>query len=277
MAYPSCKIKCARELETTITQVGADYVSAFITEPITGGTVAAMTPPPEYFGIVREICDKYNVLLIADEVICGFGRTGKVFGMDHWNVLPDLIATGKGIASGYAAIGAVLVTQKVFDAFDKGSHVVKHSHTYAGIPISCAGALAVLRYVRANDLVNRAAEMGSYLFERAQRLKEIEIVGEVAGGKGLLLGIELVKDKSTKEPFSKALHVDTWITDEALKEKMNMLPGSGGCADGVNGDRVELGPPLIIKKQEIDEVISRVERAIKTVHKQLKAQGQLSN
>jgi len=275
MAYPGCKIKCARELETTITQVGADYVSAFIAEPITGGTVAAMAPPPEYYGIVRETCDKYNVLFIADEVLCGFGRTGKLFAVDHWNVLPDLIATGKGIASGYAAIGAVLLTQKVYEAFQNGSRTIKHSHTYSGIPVSCAAALAVLRYVRANHLVERSAEMGTYLFQRAQRLNENEIVGEVAGGKGLLLGIELVKNKHTKEPFPKSLHVDTWITNEALKERMNILPGSGGCADGVNGDRIELAPPFVIKKEEIDEVISRIERAIKRVQTELRQKGHL--
>jgi len=275
LEYPGCGIKCAHELETAITQIGPNYVSAFIAEPITGGTVPAMAPPPEYFGIVREICDKYNVLLIADEVLCAFGRTGKVFGMDHWNVLPDLMAVGKGLASGYAAIGAVLVTEKVYKAFLNGSRTIQHSHTYAGIPVSCAAALAVLRYIRAGNLVARSAESGTYLFECAKRLEKYEIVGEIAGGKGLLLGIEFVKDKTTKEPFPKQLRLDTWVVSEALKEGMNILPGSGGCADGMNGDRIEVSPPFIITREEIDVVVAKLETVIDRVQGEIKKKGYL--
>ena len=275
LEYPGCGIKCAHELETVITQIGPNYISAFIAEPITGSTVPAMAPPPEYFGIVREICDKYKVLLIADEVRCAFGRTGKVFGMDHWNVLPDLMPVGKGLASGYAAIGAVLVTEKVYNAFQNGSRRIQHSHTYAGIPVSCAAALAVLRYIRAGNLVARSAEMGTYLFECAKRLEKYEIVGQVAGGKGLLLGIEFVKDKITKEPFPRQLRLNTWVVSEALKEGMNIVPGSGECADGVNGDRIEASPPFIITREQIDVVVAKLETVIDRVQGDIKKKGYL--
>jgi adenosylmethionine-8-amino-7-oxononanoate aminotransferase len=225
--------------------------------------------------MVREICDKYNVLFIADEVLCGFGRTGKVLAIDHWNVLPDLVATGKGFSSGYVAIGGVILTEKVYKGFKNGSRTVRHSHTFAGIPVSCAAALAVQRYMRANNLVARSAELGRYLFERAKNLEKYEIVGEVAGGRGLLLGIEFVKDKTTKEPFPKQLGLDTWVVSEALKEHMNILPGSGGCVDGLNGDRIEIAPPFVITREEIDIVVGKLDTVIERVQREIGKEGYL--
>jgi adenosylmethionine-8-amino-7-oxononanoate aminotransferase len=275
LEYPRCNVKCARELEIAITHTGPEYVSAFIAEPITGGSIPAMAPPPEYYPMVREICDKYNVLFIADEVLCGFGRTGKVLAIDHWNVLPDLVATGKGFSSGYVAIGGVILTEKIYAGFQNGSRTVRHSHTFAGIPASCAVALAVQRYMRANNLVARSAELGEYLFTRAKRLEKFEIVGEVAGGRGLLLGIEFVKDKTTKEPFPKQLGLDAWVVREVLKEHVSILPGSGGCVDGVNGDRIEVAPPFVITREEIDIVVNTLETVIDRVQGEIRKEGYL--
>jgi adenosylmethionine-8-amino-7-oxononanoate aminotransferase len=275
LEYPGCKVKCARELEITIRLTGPEYVSAFIAEPITGGSIPAMAPPPDYYPIVREICDKYNVLFIADEILCGFGRTGKVLALDHWKVLPDLVAAGKGLSSGYAAIGGVILTEKVYKGFQDGSRTVRHSHTFAGIPVSCAAALAVQRYMRANNLIARSAELGKYLFERAKNLEKYQIVGEVAGGRGLFLGIELVKDKITKEPFPKQLGVDAWVVSEALKGHVSILSGAGGCVDGVNGDRIEVAPPFVITRGEIDIVVDTLEAAIDRVQGELRKKGHL--
>jgi adenosylmethionine-8-amino-7-oxononanoate aminotransferase len=276
LTYPGCHVRCAHELETAITQAGPAQVSAFICEPITGGTIPAMAPPPEYLPIVRQICDRHDVLYISDEVLCGFGRTGKVFGVDHYGVLPDLMAVGKGLSSGYAALGAVLLSEKVSGAFSRGSGQVRHSHTFAGIPISCAAGLAVLRYIRANDLVRRSAEMGRYLYQAAARLSRHQMVGEIAGGKGLLLGIELVKDRATREPFPARLALSAAIVKEALAAGMNMLPGSGGCADGINGDRIELSPPFIVQEAEIDTMVDILDRVFGRIGDRLRADGELA-
>jgi adenosylmethionine-8-amino-7-oxononanoate aminotransferase len=267
-------MRCARELEVTIQQVGPAHVSAFICEPITGGPIPAMAPPPEYLPTIRAICDKYNVLYISDEVLCGFGRTGKTFGVDHFGVTPDLIAVGKGLSSGYAPLGAVLLPEKIYDGFRRGSGQVRHSHTFAGIPICCAAGLAVLRYVRANNLIQRSAEMGRQLFETAARLSRHAIVGEIAGGKGLLLGIELVKNRATKEPFPAKLGLSAWIAKECLAEGMNILTGSGGCADGVNGDRIEISPPFIVKAQEIQVIVDTLDRVLGRAQERFGAGGQ---
>jgi adenosylmethionine-8-amino-7-oxononanoate aminotransferase len=234
-----------------------------------------MAPPPDYLPIVRQICDKYNVVYISDEVLCGFGRTGKIFGVDHFGVTPDLMAVGKGLSSGYAPLGAVLLHEKIYDGFRRGSRQVRHSHTFAGIPISCAAGLAVLRYIRANDLIRRSAEMGRYLYEAAARLSRHEIVGEIAGGKGLLLGIELVKERKTKEPFAAKLGLSAWVVKEALAEGMNLLPGSGGCADGINGDRIEISPPFIVTTQEIDIIVNTLDVVLGRVQESLRARGEL--
>lgn len=273
LTHPACNMRCAYELETTIRQVGPAHISAFICEPITGGSIPAMAPPPDYLPIVREICDKYNVLYISDEVLCGFGRTGKTFGVDHFGVMPDLIAVGKGLASGYAPIGAVLLQEKIADAFRKGSGQVRHSHTFAGIPISCAAGLAVLRYIRANNLIQRSAEMGLHLLKAAGRLARYGIVGEIAGGKGLLLGIEFVKNRATKEPFSAELGLAAWIAQECLSEGVNLLAGSGGCADGVNGDRIEISPPFIVTPHEIGIIVDTLDRVLGRAQDRFGADG----
>jgi len=262
LSHPTCKTRCAWELEATIRHVGAAHVSAFICEPITGGSIPAMAPPPEYLPIIREICDRYNVLYISDEVLCGFGRTGKTFGVDHFGVTPDLIAVGKGLSSGYAPLGAVLLRERIFEGFRNGSGRVRHSHTFAGIPIACAAGLAVLRYLKAHDLIARSAEMGRRLFEAAARLKRHAIVGDIAGGKGLLLGIEFVKDRTTKEPFPAELGLSAWMAKECLAEGVNILTGSGGCADGINGDRIEIAPPFVVTREEIEVIVETLDRVI---------------
>jgi adenosylmethionine-8-amino-7-oxononanoate aminotransferase len=276
LTYPTCNVRCAYELEAAITQAGPEQVSAFISEPITGGTIPAMAPPSEYHLIVRQICDKYGVLYISDEVLCGFGRTGRAFGVDHYGVTPDLMAVGKGLSSGYAAIGAVLVHEKIYQGFSRGSRQVRHSHTFAGIPISCAAGLAVLKYIRANDLIRRSAEMGHYLYEAAARLSRHEIVGEIEGGKGLLLGIEFVKNRETRDPFPSQLGLSAWIVKEVLSEGMNILPGSGGCADGINGDRIEISPPFIIRKAEIDTIVDILDLVLGRIEDVLKARGEIT-
>jgi adenosylmethionine-8-amino-7-oxononanoate aminotransferase len=258
--YPSCGIICAHELERVIIDEGKESIAAFISEPVTGSSLGAVAPPPEFFPIVKEICDRYGILLVVDEVITGFGRTGKNFGIDHWGVVPDLIITGKGISSGYTALGAVIVHERVYEVFTRSRRSTFFlGYTYAGNPLSCAAGLAVLRYLRKNHLVERAAQMGAFLFRRFESLKKIPVVGDIRG-KGLLLSIELVQ-KSDKTPFPRSRKVAETIARKAFEKGVILLPGHG-LEDGVVGDLLMLAPPFVVKEDEIDQIYSVLEPLI---------------
>lgn len=263
--YPDCGIDCAHDLERTIKQEGHESIAAFIAEPIVGNTMGAVTPPPEYFPMIRKICDQYGILFVADEVITGFGRTGKNFGIDHWGVVPDLIITGKGTGSGYTPLGAVVIHERLNEALlhsNRPSFFL--GYTYAGNPLSCAVGLAILRYIEKNGLVERSARMGKYLFERFSRIKELPMVGDIRG-KGLLLGIELVKDKRKKTPFARSQKIAETITGRAFKRGLILMSGAG-TADGVSGDHLVISPPFIINEEQIEELAVILEKVIHEVH-----------
>lgn len=267
--YPSCGIICAHDLERTIKQEGKESIAAFISEPITGGSLGAVVPPQEYFPIIREICDQYGILLVLDEVITGFGRTGKNFGIDHWGVVPDLIITGKGISSGYTPLGSVIIHERVQDVFLRSKRTTFFmGYTYSSNPLSCAVGLAVLRYIEEHELVERSASIGNYLFERFSRLKRLPIVGDIRG-KGLLLGIELVQDKETKIPFERSSRIAEVIVQKAFDKGLILTPGHG-LEDGVVGDLLMIAPPFIIKEEEINEVSDILEEAILAVWEEQK-------
>jgi adenosylmethionine-8-amino-7-oxononanoate aminotransferase len=259
--YPSCGILCAHELERAIIDEGKESIAAFISEPVTGSSLGAMAPPLEYFPIIREICDRHGILLIVDEVITGFGRTGKNFGIDHWGVVPDLIVTGKGISSGYTPLGATIIHEKIFEVFSKSRRSTFFlGYTYGGNPLSCAAGLAVLRYIKKNGLVERADKMGEYLFGKFESLKKIPIVGDIRG-KGLLLGIELVQD-GKKTPFPRSKKLAEAIVRKAFENGLILLPGHG-LQDGVVGDLLMIAPPFIVQQQEIDEIYRILEDLVR--------------
>ena len=182
-----CALTCAEDLERVILQEGADTIAAFIAEPVLGTSCAGLTPPPDYFRAIREICDRHDVLMIVDEVVTGFGRTGVDFGIQHFDVVPDILATGKGLSSGYTPIAATVVSDRIYDAiYERQDHYV-HGHTYGGNPLSCAVALAVQDYVAAHDLVDRCRRMGDLMLQCLEPLLDNPIVGAVRG-KGLLTG-----------------------------------------------------------------------------------------
>lgn len=247
--YPSCGVQCATELERVIALEGPDTIAAFIAEPIVAGPLGGATPPPEYFRTIREICTKYDILMIDDEVICGVGRTGRNFGIEHWEVVPDIIVTAKNLSGGYAPLGAVLISESIFEVFARRSTVFTHGFTYGGAPLSCAAGVAVLRYIEEHKLVARCAEMGDYLFERARSLQTIPMVGDIRG-KGLLMGIELVADRGSKRPFERSLKVGERAVRNAFERGLIVLGGLG------NIDGVLLTPPYTISRSEIDETIS---------------------
>jgi len=261
--YENCGIECAWELERVIKQEGPENISAFIFEPLSGSSLAGVYPPKEYYKIIREICDRYDILMISDEVMTGFGRTGKNFGIDHWDVCPDIIAVGKGLTGGYAPAGGLIVHEKVSEAFRKGSGSFAHGHTFVGNPLTCAAALATQTYMGKHDLIHQSAEKGKALLEMLKERLDSEIIGD-ARGKGLFIGIEFVKDQKTKETFNRKARLAESIGDLAFKKGLHILPGFG-CADGVSGDHILIAPPFVISEEEMEELVSILNETIKEV------------
>lgn len=265
--YPECGLKCAYALETEILQQGAENVAAFISEPVIGSAAPGVYPPKEYYKIIREICTKYDILMISDEVMAGFGRTGKNFGIDHYEVVPDMLTTAKGMSSGYSPLGATVVRDEIYDTIAKGSGRFTHGHTYGGNPLSCAVGCIVLDIIKRENLVENARKMGEYLMEKLQSLYKYPIVGDIRG-KGLMIGIEFVKDKETKEPFDPKQNVQGLVTVKALNNGLVLYPG-GGSVDGVRGDHELLAPPINITKDEVDELFEKLDKSIKEASDEL--------
>ena len=258
---PTCQLDCAAELERVIKQEGSDSISAFIAEPVLGTSCAGLAPPPGYFPMIREICDRHNILLIIDEVVTGFGRTGRNFGIDHWDVVPDIIATGKGLSSGYTPIAATIAHEKVYDAIYQKSPAFVHGHTYGGNPLSCATALAVQNYIEDHNLVQRCARMGELMLEKLKPLEDVPIVGEVRG-KGLLIGIEFVADKATRAPFDVSRGVTAMMVDAIFDRGVLVMPGAPGLIDGVEGDHIAISPPFTIAEEQVQQVVDVVGESI---------------
>jgi adenosylmethionine-8-amino-7-oxononanoate aminotransferase len=273
LEYPSCGVKCASALADEITRQGPEYIAAFIAEPLVGAAGGALTPPPEYFPMIREICDRYEVLFIADEVMTGIGRTGENFAVNHWQVVPDIITTGKGVGGGYAPLGAMVVREPVYQTIAEGSGAFVHGFTYGGHPSSVAAGAAVLKYVADHSLVAQAAGRGHYLEQCLQPLLTSRIVGDIRG-KGLMWGIEFVRDKASKEPFDRALRVAERIGEVAFKRGLIIYPGAGNV-DGVRGDQLLIGPPLVITDAEIDQLVEMLAGAISDVEGDLVRMGAL--
>jgi len=267
LTYPACNLRCAWALEEAILAAGPDTISAFILEPIIGSTAGSVVPPDDYVPTIRSICDEYDVLLIADEILSGFGRTGRNFAVDHWNVVPDMITVAKGVSSGYAALGAVIIKEEVASAFTEAGEGFDHVFTYSGNPLTLAAGLVSLDIMQRENLVEQAAERGAYLHRQADALKEHAIVGDVRG-KGLMMGIEFVKDKESMEPFDPQRAVYQRVVDSALHHGLIVYPGHGAI-DGVRGDHISLYPPLTISEAEIDEMIAMLDRAIADVETEL--------
>ncbi|CAJ1003200.1 MULTISPECIES: aspartate aminotransferase family protein [Brevibacillus] len=274
MSLEAYALACANELETAILRIGPEHVAAFIAEPVIGASGGAVVPPDGYFQRIREICDKYQVLFIADEVMTGVGRTGKPFGIDHWGVQPDLMALGKGMSAGYTPMAAAMATDDIIETIARGSGLIMAGHTYSANPQSAAVSLAVLRYVEKHQLVEKAAERGAYLLSRLRELAdELPLIGE-ARGLGMLCGLEFVKDKKTREPFPLAQGVTARIIKRAFEKGLLIYPATGGL-DGVAGDAVIIAPPLTITTEEIDELIALLKESIASVEQELRQEALL--
>lgn len=259
----SCSIDCAAELEKTIQLIGPQYISAFIVEPVSGGPLGAAVPPDPYLPRIREICDRYDVLLIVDEVITGAGRTGTSLAVNHWGVVPDVVTLAKGICGGYVPVGAALVHERIIGAFEKAGTSFRHGETFSGHPLVCAIGNAVLEHLERQGLMERARMMGDLLGSRLERLRDLPIVGDVRG-KGLLRGIELVADKATRQAFPRRLRVAEQVAKASAERSVLVIPGNG-CANGVDGDTLTISPPFIIGEVEVEAIVSALAEAITAV------------
>jgi adenosylmethionine-8-amino-7-oxononanoate aminotransferase len=257
-SYPSCGVACVDEVEATILRAGPETVAAVIAEPIGGSTAGALVPPDEYWPRLAEICGRHGVLLIADEVMTGFGRTGKRFAVDHWGVTPDILVGGKGLTGGYAPMGGIFATEAlVAPIVARGLEVM--FFTYSAHPASCAAADKVLEILEREQLVERAASMGEKLGKRLARLLEHPNVGDVRG-RGLLWAVELVADKATKTPFPVAAGLTAKVVAAGIAHGIFVYPGGVDPARDV----ITFGPPFTIGESEIEEIGARFEKALES-------------
>ena len=256
--------RVANELEAALIAQGPETVCAFICEPVVGATMGAVPPVMGYFKRIREICDKYGVLLIADEVMCGMGRTGSLFAIEQENVVPDILVTAKGLGAGYQPIGAMLISDKIYDAIVAGTGFFQHGHTYMGHPVACAAAMAVQTYIEENDLLANVRIQGEQLAGAlTARLGNNPFVGDIRG-RGLFRGIELVADRLTKAPLDSSLKINAKIKSAAMAEGLICYP-MGGTIDGRRGDHILLAPPFISDESHIAEIVDKLGRAIDAV------------
>ncbi len=246
--FPQCELACAEELGWLLDSGDLASAAAFIFEPVVGATLGAAVPPEGYAARIAEICRKRGILLIADEVMTGIGRTGKPFAVQHWGVEPDIILTGKGIASGYAPLGAVLVAANVVEAFEKGSGAFKHGFTYQAHPVATAAGNAVLDYIETHNLFECVAPAAVSLRKALEPLRSHRHVSDIRG-LGLLVGIEFQRDKAAFEPFDPFQGVADQIRAAAMDAGVLTYP-TQGCVDGMRGDHILLAPPFIITPEE---------------------------
>ncbi len=253
--------RVADELEAAIEAAGPETVAAFIAETVVGATLGAVPAVRGYFERIREICDRHGVLLILDEVMSGMGRTGTLHACEQEGIAPDLLCLAKGLAAGYQPIGAVLVADRVYGAFEAGSGAFRHGHTYIAHAAACAAALAVQRAIRDRRLLPRVRARGAALRAKLDAaFGDHPHVGDIRG-RGLFWGIELVADQRTKKPFDPAFMLYARIKAEAMARGLICYP-NGGTADGVAGDHVLLAPPFIIEEAQLDELVDRLSASV---------------
>ena len=255
--------RLADELERKLVEVGPETVIAFVAETVVGATAGALTAVPGYFRRVREICSRYGVLMILDEVMSGMGRTGTLFACEQEGVVPDIVVVAKGLGGGYQPIGATIVSNRIVDAIKAGSGAFQHGHTYIGHPIACAAGLAVQQTLEAEDLLRGVAPKGRALREAlAAAFADHPFVGDIRG-RGLFVGVELVEDRETKRPFNPGRRLHAAVKRDAMANGLLVYP-SGGTVDGLNGDHVLIAPPFIVNQAQIESIATLLRRAVDT-------------
>lgn len=261
--FPQCQLACAEDLDFFLAGNDAASAAAFIFEPVVGATLGAAVPPESYAGRIAEICRKRGILLIADEILTGVGRTGRSFAVHHWGIEPDIILAGKGIAGGYAPLGAVLVAPNVVEAFESGRGTFKHGFTYQAHPVATAAGNAVLDYIESHKLFAAVAPAAEALRAALSPLRSHRYVGDIRG-LGLLVGIEFLRDKSTRAPFEASEAIAEKIRAAAMEEGVLTYP-TQGCVDGTRGDHVLLAPPFIITPEDSLLIANALTKALAKV------------
>jgi adenosylmethionine-8-amino-7-oxononanoate aminotransferase len=254
-------MRAAQQLEDKILELGADQVIAFVAETVVGATSGAVPPVADYFKRIRAICDRYGVLLILDEVMCGMGRCGTLHACEREGIAPDLMTLAKGLGGGYQPIGAVLLSRRIFDVFADGSGFFQHGHTYMGHPMAAAAGLAVQQVIRRDGLLVNVVAMGEELERQlTDRLGNHRHVGDMRG-RGLFRGIEIVADRASKRPFDPRVKLNARIKAEAMARGLMVYP-MGGTIDGKRGDHVLLAPPFIVNRHDIGRIVERFGEAV---------------
>jgi len=260
VATAACPVCDGSGLDAAIQQLGAENVAAFIVEPVGGSSTGHAVPRPDYFRRVREICDRNQVLLVADEVLVGAGRTGTWSAIEQYGVVPDIMTFGKGITGGYAPLSAVVASRKLLDPIARGSGGLLHAQTFSHHPVLAAAGLAAVRYIKQHGLVARCRVMGQVFHQKLEPLRALPFVGDIRG-RGLLAGIEFVQDKGSRAPFPRKLKFAETFSEQALAAGL-MTWANMGQADGINGDLSCLAPPFVITESEIDELVRRFTMAL---------------
>ncbi|MFN2745700.1 MULTISPECIES: aspartate aminotransferase family protein [Bacillus] len=268
LSAPECETACVKEVELAIKRIGKSFIAGFVAEPVIGAAGGAIAAPRGYYKRIKDLCEENGILFIADEVMCGMGRTGKMLAIEHWGVTPDIAVLGKGMSAGYSPIAAAVITDGIMKTIKNGSGVIMSGHTYSANPFSAAAALSVLRYIIKHDLPRQAATKGKRLKNRLRDvMKQSNIIGDIRG-KGLLLGVEFVSDKKSKKPFPSSLSVSARIISEAKRRGLLIYPAEAGIAGG-GGDAVIIAPPLTITDHEMDELVFCLQEAVHAVEKQV--------
>ena len=270
--FPECGLLCARTLETTLRQVGPENVAAFIAEPVVGAALGCVPAPEGYFQIIREICDRYEVLFIDDEVMTGWGRTGKLWAIDHWGVTPDIIATAKGMTAGYTPLSAIIARDDLWQVLQEKHSPFKAGHTLNANAVSCAGAITVINYLLEHHLVENARERGQQALAGLRNLMDRHpIIGDVRG-LGMMFGFEFVQDRATKEPFAPQRRLSLAFEQEALRHGLITYPCTG-TVDGVLGDMVLMAPPLTMTASQMDDLLSILDETLYPVEEEFETKG----
>jgi adenosylmethionine-8-amino-7-oxononanoate aminotransferase len=260
-APPLCPSCSGEAVEDAMLRAGPETVAALIAEPIGGSSSGASVPAPEYWRRVRAACDRHGVLLVADEVLTGAGRTGTWSALEPYGVVPDIMTLGKGIAGGYVPLSAVVAPRRLADALARGSGALLHAQTFSHHAALCAAGVATLRYLRDHALIERCAAIAPAFHDRLAALRDLPCVGDVRG-RGLLAAVEFVADPATRAPFPRAARFAETFAEAALEAGLVVWPNVGQ-ADGVNGDLAMLAPPFVVSQGEIDLIVQRFGEALR--------------
>ncbi|MFC1235713.1 aspartate aminotransferase family protein [Vibrio sp. F74] len=254
-------IRVANELEATILDVGPENIMAFVAEPVVGATSGAVPATDGYFKRIRQICDKYDVLLILDEVMCGVGRTGTFFAFEQDDIIPDLVTMAKGLGAGYQPIGAVVASDEIYDTIANGSGFFQHGHTFMGHPMACASALATIKTIINDKLLAKVSDLGIRLKQKLEdALLPLPYVGDIRG-RGLFLAIELVANKEDKSPLTVSTQANKAIKQAAMKNGLMCYP-MAGTIDGKHGHHILIAPPFIIEDTQLDELVDKLKLSL---------------